>query len=540
MPRWWDSLCRYTHRLLRRVLRKDRHAEAQAAKPDLPDVPLEQSDVDHGALGTVAAPASASVEQQSNPQPAAQDIGSAVSVSGWSTVTDSPPATAGAVPADTTPAPGNPPQSSGATASAASPPFPNASFAPLTVPHCSPNTPPRPEFASFTVPYLCTSQPYDHLDFWTFPLRHGWNVHLADMVCHVLCPPGRRCQQQAEQEGEEERSPQPPIFSRVDGKPVRAEDKVAFLQAWLFFGVLDEVSRLCGLVIDVDAEFVAEAGDEVSTAGLNGLSSRWFEATKRTGRAGDKALMESVMKVARHARLMLTEEIVDEERTKRFEYTFAEGRILQSLDIVVRLVGLHLRSHVNIRGFTAMEEEGWGRQRIRKCLQPMDYSEGLDQFSDLAEDAMREAGWCESEFDSMTPEDVLVASLLDRPRIRDHSGCGEIVCSAYQTDEATYHTRHTDDDCRCEVTEVPTTLLVQALAAGRVPKVFITDQLELEVIASDDHPYIALSHGPMGSETLSSTRSPSASSGACADMSTSYTRSTMPAGERTAGQSECG
>jgi len=154
---------------------------------------------------------------------------------------------------------------------------------------------------------------------------------------------------------------------------------------------------------------------------------------------------------------------------------------------------------VNTPGFTATDEEGWGRERISKCLYLMGDCEGLDQLADFALDDMREGGWCESELEPMLLPGYMVGSLLDRPRIKDHSGCGKILCCAYQTDETTYQTRHTEDECCCEFAEVQTTILVNVLAAGKVPLVIITDQLELEVVASDVYPYIALSHVCMSS-----------------------------------------
>ena len=490
--------------------------EGQPTEPDVSEQqPPQRADRGiNSRLNTITVLGSVGVEQQSGSQPAPLSA-EACNLFGSSTAVGSPSDTSapdddkhGLLPGLENPQPGHGTSSTsavtlmrkvaGSSSSGTSlPPRPlpaEAEFISFTVPHYSPTIPSRPEFTPFTVPYLCASSPYDRLGFWTYPQRHGWIVHITDTACHVLCPPGRCHQALGEDSGEDAREPNLPIFSRVDETEVQATDKAAFLQAWLFFGVLDEVSALCGLEIDVGKEFLTPGRRSFSTAKLNGLSRRWFDAAKQMKRAGDKSLMERVMSVARHTRLMLTEELKVDEDRRKFEYTYAECRIFQSLEIVIHLIGLHLLSHANVTGFTATEEEGWGRERVLKCLEAAGYSEGIDQLSSLAQYELGEKGWCPSQIELMAPHELAFASLLERPRIRDHSGCEDRVCGAYQTDEKTYKTRHVNNECQCAFVEAESALLVDALAQGRVPKVIVTDQLELEVFAEDGYPYIALSH----------------------------------------------
>ncbi|KAJ7230383.1 hypothetical protein GGX14DRAFT_314597, partial [Mycena pura] len=271
------------------------------------------------------------------------------------------------------------------------PPLPRADLISLTMPHLHTDLPPRPEFTPFTVPYLCLSSPYDGKGFWTYPERRGWIVHAKDTNCHVMCPPGICRHGISPIDVDITRRAKPPIFTRADGIPVLASDKVIFLQAWLFFGLLTEVSALCGLDLDVAAEFVVDNGS-VSTTKLNGLPGRWFAATVRTHRAGDMSLMERILALMRQAILVLDEE-VSEAETQRFSYTYAECRVLHSLDITARILALHLLFHVYMPGFTATDEDGWGHRRI---LNSMDWigrqSEGLDQLSSLSRDDLEEKG----------------------------------------------------------------------------------------------------------------------------------------------------
>ncbi|KAK0437971.1 uncharacterized protein EV420DRAFT_153676 [Desarmillaria tabescens] len=387
------------------------------------------------------------------------------------------------------------------------PQLPNEFVSRLTIPQASPHVPPRPEFIPFTIPYLCMSKPYDGKDFWSYPERCGWIVDAKDTQCHVLCPPGA-CIDDMDME-ELPKDTQLQIFSRSDGSVVVASDKIAFLQAWLFFGVLTEVSDLCGLDIDLATEFFLEDGS-VSTARLNGLPGRWFEAAVMSGRAGDKVLMERILTIARHSHLMLSEERSDDEYTLTFDYSYAECRVFLSLEILVRTVGLHLLLHTYMPGFTTTEEEGWGRNRIKRSLDwPPWYrrrpNEGLAQLGLLARDKLEEQGWCASELDLLAHDEMAFASLLSRPRIRDHSSCGDFICHAYQTEESTYRTRHVDDECSCDFVGLDTDSLIAVLSQNKVPKLVITDELELEVVSENDYPYIALSHGPMGLGTRKQT-----------------------------------
>jgi len=115
------------------------------------------------------------------------------------------------------------------------------------------------------------------------------------------------------------------------------------------------------------------------------------------------------------------------------------------------------------------------------------------QLSNIARTELEERGWCESELDLLA-DDLEFLSLLSRPRMRDHSNCGDTLCNAYQTDEATYRTRHVHDICSCEFVNVETNVLVAALAEGRIPKVVITEDLMLQVVSDPGYPYVALSH----------------------------------------------
>ncbi|KAI0749838.1 hypothetical protein C8Q80DRAFT_1164244 [Daedaleopsis nitida] len=369
----------------------------------------------------------------------------------------------------------------------------------LTVPQHNPTLPPRPEFTPFIVPNLCEHPIYDGEDFWTYPARHNWVIHARDKQCHVWCPPGR-CSDDVDEDADEEyRKVRPPLLSRPDGSSVTAASKVAFLQSWLFFGTLNQVSRLCGLGLDIEAEFLVDGGRSVSTSALNGLPRRWFSALGPR-RSGQDALMEQILTHARQIGLLLNRKLAEDDHSVdgyqiKYEYTAEESRVLHSLDILARILGLHLLLHIYASDSKASTGDTWHGKRIVQSIDWYHHVEGMDQLSDdQVYDHLLERGWCDSELGLLDHHELFVASLLERPRARSHSSCTDRLCYAYQTDEATYQTAHVDEGCTCDFVGAQTEELTDVLSQGNVPAVVITENLEVLVVRSDQYPYIAISH----------------------------------------------
>ncbi|KAI0329717.1 hypothetical protein GY45DRAFT_1435246 [Cubamyces sp. BRFM 1775] len=377
----------------------------------------------------------------------------------------------------------------------------------LTMPKPHPLHPPRPEFIPFTVTNLCPYFPWDGLDYMTFPERQGWLVHCKDKQCHTLCPPGF-CNGGLEDDAarlyryDVADGPASPMLSRVDGSPITSTSKAAFLQAWLFFGTLHEMSRLCGLSMDIDGEFLADGGRAISTAALNGLAGRWF-ASLHHENVGNKVFMQEIFTIYRHLALLLNKEVVEESgpegsnRRKKpaaFTYTPEEARVFLSIELVLRTIGLHLLLHCYSPTLSCDESDGWSRRKITQVMEWRGRRiEGFDTLEDYADTQLEDHGWCPIELLPLPNPELFFASLLDRPRIRDHSNCGSKVCGAYQTDEATYRTAHVDATCECDFVSVSTSDL-EVLRQDKIPVILISEDLNLEVVETASFPYIALSH----------------------------------------------
>ena len=373
----------------------------------------------------------------------------------------------------------------------------------LTMPQPDPSLPPRPEFPPFIVPHLCASAPFDDGDLATYPERRGWVVHYQDQRCHMSCPPGI-CMDGVEASADSwwdvynTIHPTSPMLSRADGGAVTAASKVAFFQSWLFFGTLREISQMCGCPTDVHSEFVVHDGQDVSTAALNGLAGRWFTSLD-TEKVGDKLFLERVFVIARRIVLLLRQELSnDAERKPVFRYTPDQVRVLFSIDILFRALALHLLLHITSPALADETMSAWMTALLYTRDMWIEGQEDLARFTPEIE----ARGWCKSECGSLRamqyPDLFHFISVLDRPLAKNHSACGDVVCSAYQVDEATYVTTHipacSDVACSQDFVGVSAEDLVERLKEDQIPVVIITDDLQIRVVSGNKHPYIALSH----------------------------------------------
>jgi hypothetical protein len=83
------------------------------------------------------------------------------------------------------------------------------------------------------------------------------------------------------------------------------------------------------------------------------------------------------------------------------------------------------------------------------------------------------------------------ATSLKRRKM-DHSGCGDFRCLANQVNEDGYNTVHVQSECQCHSVAVDPEDLRAILMRGAVPRILVSDDYQL--IVSEDHPYIAISH----------------------------------------------
>ena len=124
----------------------------------------------------------------------------------------------------------------------------------------------------------------------------------------------------------------------------------------------------------------------------------------------------------------------------------------------------------------------------------------------ILQDRLQARGWCPREVQMITQQFgatlQLYISQLDRPgKLKDHQrkGCEPQECRAYHISTHDYRTEHAEHDCSCENVSIDTNRVFEILQKNKVPVVFVEFQkdgsLRLNVVESDgDVEYIALSH----------------------------------------------
>lgn len=325
----------------------------------------------------------------------------------------------------------------------------------------------RPEFPPFEVPYLCASSPYDGLGFEGFPKRKGYNIH-DQATEHV---------------------------------PVHVITKDAkFLQAWLFFGAISEVSAISGLEIETSAEFLKSKDNgllHVWTEGLNGFASRIIKADSTTQEPSSRhqrcqrvctVFKQLYAVVSRHDRGIRDVEGI---------------LVVTSIKVLCRVLLLLSPYYSGVE--TTMPYPG--TFDICAGWNPsLKIAAELDMKSELNEEGiLLSKGWCPMEvrlvqecYQSML---LFFATTIERPVMnKSHENCTEMYCLAETISEEQYQTVHVTEDCGCKNIEIDGDSLAKVLQEGHIPRITIRVDGSEPSIATvtltvvDDLSYMTISH----------------------------------------------
>ncbi|KAK0486458.1 hypothetical protein IW261DRAFT_1455601, partial [Armillaria novae-zelandiae] len=350
---------------------------------------------------------------------------------------------------------------------------------------------PRPHFIAFSVPYLCRLVPYDYdpQGFWDFPERKGWMLDgkgehrkfpneivwdLHDLDSQYAC------RRRSIPEEMLARRPQDSLTVkcyRTDGSVSTLAEEVAFLQAWLFFGVIAEVSSICGLcgssIETRCVNFVQDGPSMVSTSVLDDLQA------DRIAR---------ILNVVKHVMSLQTviSTYGDPKKAETRALAYSECRILLSIRLAFRAVLL-----------TLLKSRRCDMSEIRFLMNPQiqqSFPARWDELKDFASKELVASSWCRSECKLLERMDGTYNFFATRvPRWpMDHSRCNDFMCLADQVNEEHYVQAHVGPQCRCESVVLDPEKLRSILEKGKVPRVFIEDDDKLTV--SEGHHYVAISH----------------------------------------------
>ncbi|KAK7682674.1 hypothetical protein QCA50_014057 [Cerrena zonata] len=372
----------------------------------------------------------------------------------------------------------------------------------------------RPYFIPFECPWLPTKTPYDYHPegFWDFPDRAGW---ILDGKCEYRKFPqatdlsdawlvdakdldGKyRCRQKTVPEPSITKRPRDSLSLkcfRADSREATLTEEVAFLQAWLFFGVLAEMNTILGVRVDVESEVVlaTQGGTgtkHLSTSILDRLPHQWLGALNALNEVDRVERSNRILQIVQH--VMSLQTIISTRKSEAEDpqlLTYDECKVLLSVRVLFRAILLTLA----LCSPTTLD-------KIKPFVHPalsQSFPAYWDELKDFAIDEMLNKGWCRSECKVLEPFDGIynffAARLSSGRWTMDHNGCNDSICLADQVNEKTYESAHVERGCKCTLVKVKIDEVCAILDKGKIPRITISKDFKLSV--NDSQPYVAISH----------------------------------------------
>jgi Heterokaryon incompatibility protein (HET) len=289
-----------------------------------------------------------------------------------------------------------------------------------------------PAYAPLRIPCLSPDE-YDQLDWASYPERSGYNKEQllsGDFSQH---------------------SP---------------EETAAFLQDWLYFGVLWVVlgrngSKANYVVADSHGTGI------ITTKLLNEHIDQRMTDLKDVAQNdlySVKAILRDIEMCLMTVSKLCTSSTCRDDRRKEFINAWP---LSAEIDFSVRDLGEYLS--------IALRSE-WDRAFDRQCYFmflsfPCAY---------LPISRMTEEGRCPSERNmvskGLSSSSAFYATQLKRPRDAtrlDHSNCSDTLCEARQVDKSTYRTQHAEADCTCTPLGPSVNEIVSIIQSGQIPLISI-------------------------------------------------------------------
>ncbi|KAL2840676.1 hypothetical protein BJY01DRAFT_218215 [Aspergillus pseudoustus] len=320
---------------------------------------------------------------------------------------------------------------------------------------------PDSPYPALQIPCL-SSEAYDGLDFLTYPERSGWDIDRL-------------------------------LNGDFSGRPT--EETAAFLQNWLFFGVLWEVFG--PITKGAKANYVQpQEGTEHGVISVASLDERMLELSSfiasyvqsaglESGQIMGHRIETSLRTVSRFCRIATCN---GDPRPG-----FAIWPLTPEIDLSVRVLSQRLAWTFSTSGVNIILSSSTSFLQFPCAWLPLA--------------RMHKAGWCPSEVsmveETFTSASAHYVSQMERPPAavqRKHPDCTSKLCLARQLNEETYRTAHTTDECDCQHYGPVMDEVVSIISAGGIPLLSITPTrkepfLKVEVEKyTEGKKYIAFSH----------------------------------------------
>ncbi|KAL8800080.1 MAG: hypothetical protein Q9182_005421 [Xanthomendoza sp. 2 TL-2023] len=301
---------------------------------------------------------------------------------------------------------------------------------------------------------------YDEGSWRTYPQRHGWLVDNIRGGYNIS----------------------------KNGEKYPTLETAAFLQSWLYFGILKELTG----DLFVANHFVSKDADgqrRINTLGLETILGTW--TTRYVAEADTANVQDGLFKIysllIEHRGICLGLHL----------HGIDLGSPLLMLSFAMlseRLAAALIDMYAHFRLETPVEQT-WR-------LQTQDFVDVGQPIIDL----MQARGWCPYDLKrvSMQTKEVSLLyyySSLDPPRSsKNHSGCSDIQCLAMTTNPSTYELSHHIEGCSCSLLYADQEAMAEILQRGSIPVIAIvfdpgsnTPKITVQDIAQTQG-FVAISH----------------------------------------------
>jgi hypothetical protein len=318
------------------------------------------------------------------------------------------------------------------------------------------------------VPCVCDPHSFDGNAFETFPTRKGYRLIVQDGF--------------------------PKFILNADGSRLTSEQLASIAQAWLFFGLLTEVLKISGTLLDPE-DFIQREGTNVyiTTGLLPHYLERWVRAESalpmKTRQAHFRRQQATIILAMCFRFHQISDQWIHDGDVWSFYEQPAE-RYKMTLPLPTELSFCILESALD-------------RASRRAYGIAHDREEASFLCKGLIEDLHR-GGWCPSEksliLQLFGDTSAFFASRLDRGRTKvDHSGCSTNKCLAFNINTEEYKTRHTDGCSGCMEVSINNDELATILRLNKTPRVrvrvqVIDEEPQIALTLTDSGPYVAISH----------------------------------------------
>ena len=323
--------------------------------------------------------------------------------------------------------------------------------------------PTNPQIKHLDIPFLAS--PYDAGEFLTYPERHGWEITQNDDGGTIYWQHGVRAP---------------------------AGEVGAFLQTWLFFGLLFSFT---GQEQSFDAfkRHEVSGGPFLSTRSLTDIIGPW------TAHMDQQDWTKSEVKLRDWGERLYSHLLKARETTLLVKFTSqyeSISLVCTSLAVLAEYLLQALKNIYIRRGVDSPIEQSWRIVDFIDCGKPLI-------------DRMIAAGWCPSNIARLDAERPLgidnlwVYANMIPPRANSvHTSCSKGYCTAMNVQRGLYKQVHEVDECSCSSIEAPVDIMGSIFQAGKFPlmtlrKGFLDvsggSRLQVEACEPDTE-FVAISH----------------------------------------------